>query len=112
PIRKSSVVSDDITQRRKISTPNLAATSSGAVALPRDLDIFRPFSSLTKPWVSTALKGATPRVPTASSNDEWNQPRCWSEPSKYKSAGQGRPRFSSTKAWVQPDSNQTSTMSV
>ena len=95
-----------------MSAPYLSATSCGAVTLPSDFDILRPCSSSTKPWVSTALNGATPRVPTASSSEDWNQPRCWSEPSRYRSAGQGRPRASSTKAWVEPDSNQTSTMSL
>ena len=81
-MRRSSEVSDIITQRRRISTPYLSATSCGAVTLPRDFDILRPCSSITKPSVSTALNGAAPRVPTASSNDDWNQPRCWSEPSR------------------------------
>ncbi len=45
-----------------------------------------PFWSIVKPWVSTALYGAWPRVPQLSSNDDWNQPRCWSVPSRYRSA--------------------------
>ena len=111
-MRMSSLVSDDITHRRRMSAPYLSLTSCGAVTLPSDLDILRPCSSITKPCVSTALNGARPRVPTASSSEEWNQPRCWSVPSRYRSAGQGRPRASSTKAWVEPLSNHTSTMSI
>src|SRR2546429_8839278 len=49
----------------------------------------------------------------AQSREEWNQPRYWSPPSRYRSEGQGRlgswPR---TAAWLEPDSNQTSMMSV
>ena len=60
PIRRSSVVSDIITQRRRISTPYCFATSSGATVLPNDFDILRPCSSITKPSVITALNGATP----------------------------------------------------
>ena len=49
------------------------------------------------------VKGARPRVPADSNSDEWNQPRCWSEPSKYNAAGQDRSlRPSSTKLWVEP----------
>ena len=58
-------------------------TSCGAVTLPSDFDILRPCSSSTKPWVSTTSYGARPRVPQLSSSEEWNQPRCWSEPSRY-----------------------------
>src|SRR6266511_3725471 len=66
-----------------------------------------------KPCVSTDLYGGRPRVPTASRSEEWNQPRCWSEPSRYMSAGQRRSgRVSSTAAWLQPESTQTSRMSV
>ena len=51
--------------------------------------------------------------PPPSSSEEWNQPRCWSEPSRYMSAGQrSSGRVSSTAAWLQPESNQTSRMSV
>ena len=111
-MRRSSAVSEFITHRRRMSAPYCFITSWGAVTLPRDFDILRPCSSSTKPCVSTALKGATPFVPTDSSSEEWNQPRCWSDPSRYKSAGKGRPRGGRTKACVEPDSNQTSTMSM
>ena len=33
---------------------------SGSTPLPRDLDIFRPCSSRTRPWISTVLKGVSP----------------------------------------------------
>ena len=58
-------------------------TSCGKVWLPSDFDIFRPFSSSVKPCVSTTSNGARPRVPQLSSSEDWNQPRCWSEPSRY-----------------------------
>ncbi len=57
--------------------------SCGKVWLPSDFDILRPFSSSVKPCVSTTSKGARPRVPQLSSSEDWNQPRCWSEPSRY-----------------------------
>src|SRR4030042_639321 len=43
----------------------------------------------------------------------WNHPLCWSLPSRYISAGQ--PSFlslSMTAAWLTPESNQTSRMSI
>ena len=51
-------------------------------------DILRPFWSTTKPWVSSCLYGARPIDEAQPVNiDDWNQPRCWSLPSRYKSAG-------------------------
>src|SRR3954451_21869590 len=103
-----------------MSAPLSLMTSCGAVTLPLDFDIFSPRSSKTKPWVSTTSKGARPRVPQDSKSEEWNQPRCWSEPSRYITAS-GPPstlrrvlrssRTSSVKAWVEPESNQKSRMS-
>ena len=96
-------------------------TSCGKVWLPSDFDILRPCSSSVKPCVSTTSNGARPRVPQLSSREDWNQPRCWSEPSRYitvsaavdVAADAGEPGkwtgSSSTKAWVEPESNQTST---
>ena len=109
---------------RRMSAPDCLITSCGAVTLPSDFDILRPFSSSTKPWVSTTSNGAPPRVPHDSSSEEWNQPRCWSEPSRYITVS-APPSFlrrmpaspgkctgsSSTKACVEPESNQTSRMS-
>ena len=66
-----------------MSAPDFFITSCGATTLPSDFDIFCPFSSSTKPCVSTTSKGARPRVPHNSSSEDWNQPRCWSEPSRY-----------------------------
>ena len=70
--------------------------------------------------MSTTSKGARPRVPQLSNSDEWNQPRCWSEPSRYITVS-GPPstvrralrssRTSSVKAWVEPESNHTSRIS-
>ena len=70
-------------------------------------------------------KGARRRVPQLSRRDDWNQPRCWSEPSRYmtRSAPPSRWRLmpascgkacasSRVKVWVEPESNQTSRMSV
>ena len=49
-------------------------------------------------------------MPTSS--ELWNQPRYWSPPSRYRSAGQGRfQRSLSTARWLDPESNQTSRMS-
>ena len=48
------------------------------------------------------------------SSDDWNQPRCWSEPSRYRSAGKRRPslaRWRHTLVWDTPDSHHTSRMS-
>ncbi len=42
------------TQRRRMSAPDSAITFCGATTLPSDFDILRPFSSSTKPCVSTA----------------------------------------------------------
>ena len=85
----------------------------GSTTLPSDFDIFRPCASSAMPWVSTALYGATPRVPQLSSSDDWNQPRCWSEPFDVEVGARCRRRSapSTTKAWVEPLSNQTSRMS-
>src|SRR4051812_30420937 len=41
------------------------------------------------PWVSTVLNGAAPLPASESNNEDWNQPRCWSEPSRYMSACPG-----------------------
>ena len=88
-------------------------TSCGATVLPSDFDIFRPCSSTTKPCVSTWRNGARPRVPRPTSSELWNQPRCWSLPSRYMSAGQRwSARKGSTASWLDPESNQTSRMFV
>src|SRR5258706_368615 len=47
-------------------------------------------------------------------SEEWNQPRCWSEPSRYMSAGKldsSRCEPRSTVKCVVPESNQTSSVS-
>ena len=68
---------------RRMSAPDCLITSCGASTLPSDFDILRPSSAMVKPWVSTMSNGARPRVPHDSSSEDWNQPRCWSEPSRY-----------------------------
>ena len=65
---------------------------------------------MVKPCVKTLLKGAFPIEPSAGRSDSWNQPRCWSEPSRYKSTGRGQPAFLATLCQLQPDSNHTSKM--
>ena len=95
-----------------MSAPEVFTTVSSGTMLPMDLDILLPFSSNRKPWVSTASNGARPRVPHDSSNEVWNQPRCWSDPSKYRSAGHfNSGRCSRTNECVDPESNHTSTIS-
>ncbi len=96
-----------------MSAPDFLMMSSGETTLPSDLDILRPSPSTMKPCVSTASNGAAPYAPTLVSSDDWNQPRCWSEPSRYMFAGlRSSGRVSSTLVCEQPDSNHTSTMSV
>src|SRR5437868_3649325 len=87
------------------------------MTLPRDLDIGRPCSSSVQPCVSTRRYGARSRIPTLISNELWNQPRYWSGPSRYISAGQGNsalglPGGSSTARCDDPESNQTSRISL
>src|SRR5581483_6389682 len=46
-------------------------------------------------------------------SEDWNQPRCWSPPSVYMSAGNlSSGSCSSTASQEAPDSNQTSRMSI
>ena len=78
------------------------------MTLPTDFDILRPSRSIRKPCVSTSVKGGRPRVASATSSDLWNQPRCWSLPSRYMSDGQrelGRARQHRlvARARVEPD---------
>ena len=63
----------------------------GLMILPRDLLIFLPFSSRTMPCVMSDAYGLTAsspgaRDPIAVNSWLWNHPRCWSEPSRHKSA--------------------------
>src|SRR3990172_8198485 len=44
------------------------------MTLPRDLLIFLPLASTTKPCVRTALYGAVPLVPMLDKREDWNQP--------------------------------------
>ena len=46
--------------KRRASAPYFSAISSGSMPLPRDLDILRPLSSRTRPWMSTVWKGGLP----------------------------------------------------
>ena len=50
-------------------------------------------------------------MPSPISSELWNQPRCWSLPSRYRSAGQvSSGRNGSTASWLDPESNHTSRM--
>src|SRR3954454_21796041 len=100
------------TYSRKTSAPYFSVASTAETALPPDLAIFLPCSSTTNPCVSTVSNGARPVVPTAVRMDDWNQPRCWSDPSRYMKAGYPRSKSPDrTERWLEPDSNQTSRMS-
>ena len=46
----------------RASAPTSLMTSSGSIPLPRDFDILRPCSSLTRPWIYTYLNGISPMV--------------------------------------------------
>src|SRR3954465_15404195 len=97
---------------RRTSAPYCSVALTARTTLPIDLDIFSPLSSTTKPWVRTFSNGAVPVVPTAVRIDDWNQPRCWSDPSRYMKVGYPRPKsWASTARWLEPDSNQTSRIS-
>src|SRR4030042_2417524 len=86
--------------------------SWGGMRLPNDLAIFLPRPSTTKPWVSTLLKGGFPSTHIAGIKEDWNHPRCWSEPSKYKAQGKSSSfLFFNTAWWLIPESNQTSQIS-
>ena len=65
-----------------MSAPSVFRSFCGAMTLPSDFDIFRPWLSTVKPWVSTWRYGAWPFTATLVRIEEWNQPRCWSEPSR------------------------------
>src|SRR5471032_3423005 len=95
-----------------MSAPSLLDTSCGETVLPIDLDIFLPSPSTTKPCVSKALYGGAPFNIEEVSSDEWNQPRCWSDPSRYRSTGSPIDGSGAQTAYHDaPDSNHTSTMS-
>src|SRR6478609_7489634 len=75
------------THQRHTSAPWVFIRSSTLMVLPSLLLILWPFLSTMKPWVSTVLNGDLPCSATDGSSECWNQPRCWSEPSRYRSAG-------------------------
>ena len=83
------------------------------MALPSDFDIGAPFSSSVQPCVTTCSIRRAPRMPTPISSELWNQPRYWSGPSRYMSAGHMLTcRASSTARCEEPESNHTSRMSI
>ena len=65
-----------------MSAPLCLITSCGESALPLDFDILSPDSLRMKPQVTTSRYGAPPSMAVPTSSDEWNQPRCWSWPSR------------------------------
>src|SRR5688572_18374908 len=71
------------------------------------------------PCVSTVRYGGAPLPASERSNDDWNQPRCWSEPSRYISTWNGlspAPRNSLrcavTERDDEPESIHTSSVSL
>ncbi len=106
-----------------MSAPYCLITSCGDAMLPSDFDIFSsPFSSRMKPWVSTTSKGARPRVPQLS-KQRGLEPAAmlvgaFEIHDAVLAAGGALDAFevgtasSSVKACVEPESNQTSRMSV
>ncbi|MCY1360461.1 hypothetical protein D9M69_470880 [compost metagenome] len=101
-----------------ISEPSLLLISCGSMPFLSDLLILMPLASTVKPCVSRPLYGARSSSMQAISSDEWNHPRCWSWPSRYRSASGPVswctlgcvPRSTCEK--VEPESNHTSRMSV
>src|SRR6185437_7291555 len=88
-------------------------TSTGSTPLPSDFEKARPCSSSVHPEVMVMRYGEQSRRPTALSSEDWNQPRCWSPPSVYRSAGKrSSGSCSSTASQEAPDSNHTSRMSI
>ncbi len=97
-----------------MSAPWLFTTASGATVLPSDFDILLPLASSVKPWVRT------PQIGRAADGAAGLEHR-GVEPAAMlvrafevevrdavrRSVGPSR----STKAWVEPLSNQTSRMS-
>ena len=99
-------------QRRRISAPNVSQIFWGAITFPIDLDCLRPSSSTTNPCVRTDRYGGMPLIAMPVNSEDWNQPLCWSEPSRYKSAMTSAPyNLSKTHIWVTPESNHTSKVS-
>jgi hypothetical protein len=92
-----------------MSAPSVLITFWGATTLPSDFDILRPFSSTVNPWVRTPLYGARAYTASLMSSELWNQPRCWSEPSRYSSTGAWiSGRWAPTHSKERPESAQTS----
>src|SRR5512138_3180765 len=71
-----------------------------------------------KPCVSTLRYGGMSLPASDNSSEDWNQPRCWSLPSKYMSHWKGSsfPRSSGRLAMTaredEPESIQTSSVSA
>src|SRR5215470_6230696 len=85
----SSRKSTEAHHSRMISPPSFLAISTGSTSLPRDFDIAWPFSSKVQPGVTTPAYVGVPSFPIAQSREDWNHPRNWSAPSRYKLDGHG-----------------------
>src|SRR5262245_26063254 len=72
----------EATHQRQTSPPYTLSRSSTSSVLPTDLDILRPSLSTMNPCVRSVLYGARPDTPTLVVSEDWNHPRCWSEPSR------------------------------
>ena len=112
------------THSRRMSAPDCLITSCGAIDVAERLRHLAAVLVEREAVGQHHVERRTPRVPQDSSSEDWNQPRCWSEPSRYitVSGPPSRLRWmparpgkcsgsSSTKACVEPESNQTSRMS-
>src|SRR3974390_2989678 len=114
----------DDTHRRTMSAPHFLMYASevwGFSYAPCPcllLEIFSRSASTMKPWVSTVRYGAAPLPASDSNSDDWNQPRCWSEHSRYISHWNGLswPRISGRAAMTareeEPESIHTSSVSL
>ena len=88
--RTSSLNSTDATHSRSISAPYCLMIFSGSIDVAERLR-HRPAFAIERPAVGSALaiRRAALAVATPTSSELWNQPRYWSPPSRYRSAGQG-----------------------
>ncbi len=113
------------THMRRISAPDCLITSWGATTLPSDFDILRPCSSSTKPCVSTDIERRAAARAAAFDQRRMKPAAVLVRAFQIHHRYPGRRRrlrlmpasrgkcigSSSTKACVEPESNQTSQMS-
>jgi hypothetical protein len=91
----------------------LAITSCGVTVLPSDFDILRPSSSMTKPMGQYGVIRRAPARAAAFEQRRMEPAAMLVGAFQIEVGGplSGRAAPSSTKAWVEPESNQTSRMS-